>query len=87
MKINKFFLTQFFSIAFTIFAMKLSAEVEEHVNIIERSNASKILEVKKLLTDGDVRLKNYYTFNLKVRGVLVYCHIAKDDSKPQIICY
>jgi|AACY02.8.fsa_nt_gi hypothetical protein len=81
------FSRQLFIIILMIFGMSVHAETEENLALLERSNVSKSLEVKRILDHSDGKLRNYYTFNLRLRGKLVYCHIAKDNSEPKIFCY
>ena len=81
------FSRQLFVIILMISSISVHAETEENLVILERSHVSKSIQVKRILNHSDRKLRNYYTFKLRLRGELVYCHIAKDNSEPKIICY
>ncbi len=59
----------------------------EQIKILERSDVQKRIEVKKLFSKDNMRLRNYSTISLYVKNKLIFCHISNDKSEPKVICH
>ena len=84
---KKIYLIQIYFIIVFVFSSASDIQAVEAIKIIERANVTKQMKVEKILEKEDRRLKNYYSFSLRFKGMLIFCHISKDNTQPKTICY
>ena len=77
----------YFYLAVAFFVTCGSAFAEELNKMVQRYDVKKKLLVKKLTEGEEAKLRNYSTISFFYKGKLVYCHLSKDQSDPQIICH
>ena len=65
----------------------LCMENEQSIKIIERVDFQKKMSVKSLTDVTDGKLKNYFTFSVRISGKLIFCHLSKDRSEPRVLCH